>query len=161
MDSIDTIIDKDNNLIVHTVKGVLSLDDVRLKVESLLDDANFVKGMDVIWDINKAEMTHVEIEDILGLIKFMMENVIRRGTGFKLAIVASTDLGFGLAKMFTGYGQVLPFAKNVFRTLDEGLAWINESAPEEVRLVSSYINATPVSREMPGKNQQGLAVAVP
>lgn len=129
MNTITTRIDKEMNLIVHVVKGELRITDVIRKITFTMSDPDFVCGMDVIWDVSDATMTHVTVKDMFILVNFMAKNILKRGSGFKLAIIANTDLEFGLAKMYTGYGKFLPFMKNVFRTFHEGLVWIQESKP--------------------------------
>ncbi len=127
MDSINTKIDRANNVVVQKVTGQLCLNDIISKIESALGDITYVAGMDCIWDVTEANLSQVQVDDIFILIKFVSNNLLRTGTGFKLAIIANSDLGYGLAKMFIGYGQVLPFSKNVFRSYDDGLAWISET----------------------------------
>lgn len=124
MNSVTTELDPERNLIIQTVTGRLTLQDFIAAFKSALSHPDFTSGMNVLWDLTNASLADTEVNDMHQMINFIHYHISRRGTGFKLAIVAPGKLEFGLARMYEVYGEVLPFSKRAFYRMQEALEWV-------------------------------------
>jgi len=125
MGAVTTELDPGRNLIIQKVTGELSLYNFIAAFKTATSHPDFTSGMNVLWDLTDASLAQVEIQDMHRMIEFIQFHIEKRGTGFKLAIVAHGKLEFGLSRMYEVYGEVLPFAKKAFYTMQEALDWLN------------------------------------
>lgn len=116
-------IDPDTDLITFTVRGDLSLDEVRNALENQFDHPHFRKGMNAMWNLKEAriKITMVELPELISAIQAMSD---QRGKGFKVALLVRSNEDFGLSSLFEMSAYVLPFAVRVFRNSKEAAAWV-------------------------------------
>ena len=50
----------------------------------------------------------------------------KRGSTWRVAIVVSSDLAFGLGRMFEAYCGVAPNEVMVFRSMEEAEGWVSQ-----------------------------------
>ena len=89
---------------------------------------NFYEGQitqDVIWDLTKGSLQLLTDNDMRRIAKFVFSHAHKR-LGRKTAIVAPTDIEFGMSRMINTYGDLadLPFETRTFRTLSDAAEWI-------------------------------------
>ena len=90
---------------------------------------HFYDGIDgpptkrVLWDLSRASTGNLSIEELDDIAQLRIENKVQMGKG-KTAIVASTDLDFGMVRMFQAKSTGTPRSLMVFRTLDEAREWL-------------------------------------
>jgi predicted amino acid dehydrogenase len=111
--AIDTDVNTETNTITRTVLGKLN--------------TAFIKGMNAIWDLTQADVSNISTHDIMDLIKHIQKGFDKRGTDFKVAIVAPGDLSYGVSKIFEGHGTELPVSIRVMRNRKEADVWINQA----------------------------------
>lgn len=82
--------------------------------------------LSVIWEVSELDFSEVQREDFL-LFLYRAKDIAMRRAGLKTAIVASTDISYGMMRMFaTDSEQTFPPIVQVFRTMREALHWIEE-----------------------------------
>ncbi|HYL83449.1 MAG TPA: hypothetical protein VE263_04385 [Candidatus Angelobacter sp.] len=113
-------IDKERRLVLTTASGVFSRADVLGHQEKLLKDPDFNPSHSQIVDFRQVTAFDVSSQEIHELAqKSIFSPQSRR------AIIAPSDLGFGLARMFEmlreNQGEL---GIRVFRTLDEAIDWV-------------------------------------
>ena len=118
-------IEKDRDLTVFKVTGVLNFDEAMATVKSFYE-AEPTKN--VIWDLQ--EVTEIpfsskEVESIA-------DNPARakgKRPGGKTAFVSQNNMVFGLARMFQIQTELknIPYTVKVFRTIKEANDWLDES----------------------------------
>lgn len=118
-------VDPEVNAIIRTVNGELSVSDVIKAHDASLSYSGFKKGMHVIWDLRNADVSKWNQDDFIKLANHIRNNIDKRGDEYKLILVASEDLGFGLSRMFEGYGCKLPLSIEVLRSMDAAYESIN------------------------------------
>lgn len=124
MSTITTEFDQQDNLITHTASGEILLPDFVQAIRDALVHPDFIKGMNVIWDLTNATLKNAEVSDIHNLIKFLDYHIEDRGKNFKVAIIANSPLEFGLSRMYEALSETLPFTKQVFKDPIDALIWI-------------------------------------
>jgi len=124
-----TVIDKDKEITEHIATG-----DV---VDSEMFEAQrefYENGPTRLqfWDMTECSVTGVTI----GGMRTFIESASRKGEARKdgkTAVVVSSHLQFGLARMAEAFGEFasLPFAFRVFKDRDEAFTWLNEESEGE------------------------------
>jgi len=123
--TISSKIDPEHNIIIRTASGELSADDIRNAFNATLEHTDFRKEMNVIWDLEHADLSKIAADDLIKIVELISKASNQRGSDYKIAIVASKDLTFGLSRMFEGYGVELPTSIMVYRDLESAYHWIN------------------------------------
>ena len=113
--------------VLRTVSGKLNPADIKNAVAETLKNPGFEKGMHAIWDLSDANIRDINTDELLEVVEYIQKNGEQRGKNYKIAIVASGDLAFGLSRMFEGYGNELPLSIHVHKTLNAAYEWINSS----------------------------------
>lgn len=114
-------IHRDQRLVVTTASGVFTFADGMAHEDKLYDDANFDPNFVHLIDatgITRAEVTASEISTLARRVRFSPKA--------RKALVVSTVLLFGLARMFQTYLQLSGAAESVsvFRNRDKALQWL-------------------------------------
>jgi hypothetical protein len=124
MATIDTNIDSNRQLTIHTITGEVSPEEISNKIITYSESGptDFV-----LWDFSKAELNNIKsnhIETFISLTK--QYSSYRRGG--KTALVFSSDLGFGLGREFDTYIDLaesnIPYV--TFRNRELALKWLFE-----------------------------------
>ena len=121
-------IDSKAGVVVRRVIGMLSLDDVKESLKALYEHPGFRAGMNAIWDFREGDAAQLTADEIKEIVNYVAQQTERRGSGYRVAIVAPRDVNFGISRMFQTYGRDLPFELKVCRKAEEALRWINEGS---------------------------------
>ena len=113
-------IDKERRLVTSTASGVITLPEVWAHQEKLEKDPDFDRNFAQLLDITQVTKLDLSSEDIRSVAG---SNLFASNP--RLAIVASSNFLYGLARMF----QILremngKVGIRVFRDRDEALAWV-------------------------------------
>jgi hypothetical protein len=122
-------VDRTRDLTIFTVEGPLTLDEQMAVLKKFYEGA---PTANVLWDFRRAtgnRITSTELRRIIAYIK-SMEGCRVRG---RTALVAATDLDFGLSRMSQVLGGIekLPWELRAFRSMTEALAWIDDGMLSE------------------------------
>jgi len=113
-------IDEQRRLVITTASDRLTLADALAHQQKLLKDPRFDPSFSQIMDLTNVTEFALEAADIR---KVAARSVFSPTS--KRAIVASTDLGYGYARMFEILREIAgENGVRVFRKLDEALDWI-------------------------------------
>ena len=87
-------------------------------------DARWTQGMPLLMDLRTATPT-LSSEGVRDVITTVAPDLAHR-VPYRVAVVASTDLTYGLSRVAETYGELaaLPSDFRVFRTLAEALGWL-------------------------------------
>ena len=120
-------IDQSSQLTMHITTGEISSNDIIRVIESFYKEK---PTKNVIWDFRDADpdallsFSYNELKDIVIFTKQHWE--LRRSG--KTALVVSTDLGFGLGRMYDTLAEIenLSHSVQVFRCMDEAMKWLEK-----------------------------------
>ncbi len=121
--------DSATGLVTLTVEGEVDGPGIRSALQDVVDDPQFRKGADILWDFRNATGQDPSGGGIQDLVSFVASIKERRGSGYRVALVASGDLEYGFARMYEAYAEHLPFALRVFRDLHEARTWLSTAVP--------------------------------
>lgn len=117
-------IDHDAGMIHTLATGTLTDEDVYAHKRRLLRDPRYRPGMQEIADVRGVSELAVTPEGIRHMVA-MDDRDADRLAGRRLAIVAGSDLVFGMARMYQQSAEQTAQRIGVFRTIDEGRAWLS------------------------------------
>ena len=121
---IETTVDDQHDLTIHSCSGSLTEEEFMDAIQSFYKE-NPTRY--VIWDFAKASLADI-LSDFVRQSSEMVKRLgVARRNG-KSAVIASSDLEYGLARMFqimTDNGEI-PFKIKVFRYFREATRWLFE-----------------------------------
>jgi hypothetical protein len=113
------------DLTIFTCEGQILFQDIIDAMKRFYDGIDGPPTTMVLWDLSQASTGNLSVEELDDIARFRIENKAQMGIG-KTAIVASTDLDFGMVRMFQAKSTGTPRSLMVFRTLDEARQWIKK-----------------------------------
>jgi hypothetical protein len=119
-------IDSGLGVVFTKATGVLTDDELVAHKQDLLRDPAFKPGMVELSDVRGVERLEVTPE---GIRRFVAQDKASADQlrGFKLAIVASKDVVYGMARMYELRTDGDPLLVNVFRDMEEARTWLGLS----------------------------------
>ena len=108
---------------IHTrCLGPVTLDEVVQHFADLMRDPDCPARLDVLLDLS--EMTSLPTSSKLTGVATEIARVRPRVQFDGCAIIATQDALFGMARMFEVFAENYFGATRVFRTIDEGISWL-------------------------------------
>jgi hypothetical protein len=119
--------ESESALTVITVIGELTAHDARDSIQ------NFYEGnvtLNVLWDLSQSDVSKLSADDIYSIAHTPRKYAEMRKGG-KTAIVAPTDMAFGLSRMYEFMTDIqhYTFKTQAFRTMQEAYRWLLEEEP--------------------------------
>ena len=113
----------DDHLIVATYSGVFTVEDILGLRQRILQDPDYCADFHVLDDVTRVE----EIDaDFSRMAPVPSGSIITKG--IRRALVAKTDLQFGMARTYQMLSDNAGHQFEVFRDYDEALAWVKLQA---------------------------------
>ena len=130
MGNIEKSVDKNAQLTIYTAKGSLSSEEVRNAIRGFYEHGPITRN--VLWDVSLAVLVDLSAEDVRQIAHVPRQSLELRQDG-KKAIVAPSDLAFGLSRMYQTSSQPesLPFEVQVFRDSEAAHTWLAEKTVQE------------------------------
>jgi hypothetical protein len=124
MGTIITEIDDLDDVAIHTFLGRVTANEIAGKIESYFSGA---VNINVLWDFSEARMDEITSDNIRDFVE-MAKRYAPVRKGGKTAMVFSTDLGFGLGRMFNAFQDIVksPVSYKSFRNKSAALEWLKE-----------------------------------
>ena len=116
-------IDRERQLVFTHVEGVIGDEDVLGYAREFPNDPHFEAGYGGLVDATGLERVEVTPEGVRG-VAHLTERLEKVFAGAKVAIVAVTDVAFGMARMYQGVRGDVPYEIRVFRDLGEARRWL-------------------------------------
>ena len=120
---------KDRNikedLTIFIVSGKVSADDICTAIKEFYENGPVTR--DVLWDVAGVELAEFRTEDIRRISQVPRQFLGMRRGG-KTAIIAPTDLAFGLSRMYQSSSETaaLPITVKVFKDSSRASQWLAE-----------------------------------
>ncbi len=119
---VNRVIDSERGFVFTTITGEITVGDVLADIERLAAQPSYRPEMPGIVDMRQAttHMTAEQIEQIAQTLK-KRPNVVSHT---RRALLVSSDLLYGLYRMFESFADENPTEYRVFRDENEARAWI-------------------------------------
>ena len=111
------------NIVVHTATGQLEVPDIQAAFDRMLGDPDFRPGMNALWDLREAAVisTPDKLQELVTHVALSRE---KRGSRYRLAVVAKDSVLLMLADIFKALASPLPFRVRICREFDEAWDWL-------------------------------------
>jgi hypothetical protein len=126
MEGIEKSVNREAGLTVYTVQGTVSGEEIKNAVRDFYKHGPITRN--VLWDLTQAVLTDLSAEDIRSISHVPRKSLELREGG-KTAIIAPSDLAFGLGRMYQSSSppEDLPFEIQVFRETEAAQQWLAEN----------------------------------
>jgi hypothetical protein len=124
--SVEIHVDRSKGRVTIKLAGPITMELIKSVVEGFMRHPEFHPGDDVLWDFRETTISDVSADALRDVVSFIERRLERRGADYKVALAASTDLEFGLARMYEAFADRMPFRVMVFRDLDKAITWLDE-----------------------------------
>jgi len=122
MGTIETSIDYEIALTIHTVKGQVTAEEIVRKIEEYYSGET---TMLAIWDFSEASVVKLSAEEVRSILPVARKFAETRKGG-KSALVFSTDSEYGLGRMFEAFTELDAFPVEIrsFRSMKDAMEWL-------------------------------------
>jgi len=121
-------VDPIKNLTIYTLNGDLALDEILNAIQSFWEAHELT--LNVLWDARRAKLTRLKSSDIERIAELIGRYTHRfeERRGGKTAVVASSDLQYGLSRILGTFYEIKDFPTQfqTFRQMDEAIQWLEQ-----------------------------------
>lgn len=129
---ITSLFKQTEKLVVVVHVGVILDDEFLLYYQNLFQDDRFDKSHNLLVDLRRADSAIRTPEALREFAGIASAHYAGAETSTKVAVVASQDVSFGLARMYEVFSNKVPWEFVVFRSADAALAWLG--LPEDLAI---------------------------
>ena len=115
---------REHHLILLVHIGTIPDDEFLAFYKSLYENDRIDPLMNLLVDLRQADSTPRSPDVLRQFAQFIQAKLKEVPEQPKVAVVAPEDLSFGLARMYEIFSYSVPWDFEVFRTMDDALAWL-------------------------------------
>ena len=120
---VNTVVDKKAEVMIHTVTGKMTVEEIKSSYESVRSRPDFQENMNSIWDIRDADASKFDSQDVIKVARYF-ETQTKNRAKYKTAVIVSRDLEYGLSKIYQVAAADLPAKIGIFNNLEEAKKWV-------------------------------------
>jgi len=120
---VDTVVDKKASVMIHTVTGKMTFEEIKSSYEAILSHPDFQENMNSIWDLRDADASKFDSIDIIKMARYF-ETKEKNRAKYKAAIIVSRDSEYGLSRKYQVATADLPAKVDIFINLEEAKRWV-------------------------------------
>ena len=120
---VNTVVDKRDEIMIHTVTGEMTIDEIKSSYETILTHPDFRIDMNSIWDMRDADASKFESQDVIRIARYF-ETQFKNRAEFKVAVIVSRNLEYDLSRMYQVAAADLPAKIRIFHNLEEAKKWL-------------------------------------
>lgn len=115
--------DQDRRMLCIAILGTLDFDEYASTLETITSSKDYPPNVRTLWDLRKANLSFVNFTSVKKIVG--IRERIKNRDNCKVALVASSNLQYGLCRMFQMLldGR-LPHELAVFRGYEDGEQWL-------------------------------------
>jgi hypothetical protein len=129
---IESYVKTEHDLIIFKHIGRVEDDEFLSFYRSFFESDKFKPPMDVLVDLRETSSITRSPEALLRFAEFAESKLANIAPATKIAVVASKDRSFGLARMYEILSDSVKWDFVVFRSMDAALAWLG--LPDETEI---------------------------
>ena len=120
---VDTVVDKKASVMIHTVTGKMTFEEIKSSYEAILSHPDFQENMNSIWDLRDADASEFDSIDIIKMARYF-ETKEKNRAKYKAGIIVSRDSEYGLSRKYQVATADLPAKVDIFINLEEANRWV-------------------------------------
>ena len=121
-------VDKAKSLTIFTMIGETDIDEIHDAIKSFWEAHELT--LNALWDARRAKLTNLKSSDMESITAFIGQYTHRfeERKGGKSAVVASSDLQYGLSRILGTRYEIedFPTQLKIFRIMDEAVDWLDQ-----------------------------------
>lgn len=122
-------IDRDRNLTTLTLRGQVTLSEM-LKTLNAYGKSGVT--LNELYDVRLLAGERISSEDVEAVVNYFRQYGGLRPPNSKTAVLVASDLDYGISRMIQQLTDgIVPFQVNVFETLEQAMAWLDEEPIQE------------------------------
>ena len=114
----------DENLVILVHVGAVTDDEFLSFYQALYEDTRFDVSFNMLVDLRQAESSVRGAGTLKESAEFMRRQYVSTTARPMIAVVASEDISFGLARMYEMFSEEVPWEFEVFRAINAASAWL-------------------------------------
>ena len=127
--AIEVEIDKRAGVAVLRVRKSPSRNEARFALDELLAHPDYTPGMNVIAIVEEGSTACLTSPNVQAIADHAMARRDRLGSNYRLALVVSSTVDFGVSRMYEAWSQNLPRKVELFRSLADAYEWVSADVP--------------------------------
>jgi hypothetical protein len=124
--TVTIIVDKKDAVMIHKVTGEITFEEIKSSYKAVLSHPDFQENIRVIWDLRDADASEIDRQDVIRLARYF-ETQLKNRAEFKVAVIVSRDVEFGLSRMYQVAAADLPAKIGIFINLEDAKKWVTGS----------------------------------
>ena len=121
--TVNTVVDKKALVVIRTVTGEMTFEEIKSSYESVYSHPDFQENMNSIWDLRDADASKFDSQKVIKIARYF-ETQTKNRTSYKVAVIVSRDLEYGLSKKYQVAAADLPAKIGIFINLEEAKKWV-------------------------------------
>jgi hypothetical protein len=118
----------DKNLLKLTLEGEYVPEDIVREFMAAMDDPECPRPVALLVDVSRSgSLATRSVEDIRRVAERLGD--YKERVGGRCAVLAASDVNFGLSRLGSVYSEGVGVSTSVFRDLPEALAWLGVTRP--------------------------------
>ena len=122
MSTVQIEIDDERGIVRVVPTKPITLNDACAAIDAIIAAPGFSAGLPSIWDMRYTELMHINADDIKRISEYANNVKEQRGNA-RIAFIVSSNLAYGLGRMFEMFNATSHIRARVFRNYEEGEAW--------------------------------------
>lgn len=115
--------DKQLNVRVHTVEGVVTNKEILLYLMDFYSSSSFDSSMNILWDLRKADLNNFSLPEVVKVRDFV-EKSLTTEKSLKAAFVVASQIDFSLSIMYETLLHGSPISTKGFFNVAEAEKWV-------------------------------------
>ena len=111
----------DEKYLLVNISGILEWEQLKIAAEKITTSKEFPTDVDTLYDLTEMDFSNITAEFEEKLIHFRKQ--LDRGDA-KIACVVSSDVGFGMGRMYEVLSDKLPQQVRIFKKQEEAQHWL-------------------------------------
>jgi hypothetical protein len=120
---VNTVVDKKDAIMIHTITGEMTFDEIKSSYETILSHPEFQEDMNSIWDMREADASKFENQDVIRIARYF-ETQLKNRAKFKVAVIVFRNLEYDLSRTYQIAAADLPAKIGIFHNLEEAKKWL-------------------------------------
>lgn len=120
---LDVKIDMEKHLAMVRFEGICGVANIRAAVKKVVSQAGFRRNMNSLIDFRKASIEFA-VGNLKELSDVFLQHQIKRGHGFRIALLVDNDLTFGLSRMIAVELEQVPIYARVYKKYSDAVEWV-------------------------------------
>ncbi len=114
--------DKKKDALFGIMRGLITIEENENALNTIMKSDQYPPDIRTLWDVREQDFTNIDADFEMRLIE-LRKKYPERGNA-RMALVVSTDLGFGMSRMYQNLSANLPQNIMVFRDYADAEKWL-------------------------------------